>query len=203
MRERPSQIASSLTPREDVIAHLVSRGLRNKEIARELHLSEGTVKMHLHHIYEKLRIGGRTQLVLSTTRASARIPVYEVCPPGESAWPDSLAAPSFVAWRPPKDYAPGEMVAISLSGIKAGSTYTIQIQDPLSAPGADGRVDVYKPFTVTDGGKGDLDRRANGQIVTIWSVPHDHDAVNMKLSLTATGDDGTVASTTFTDASPE
>ena len=56
MRERPSQIASSLTPREDVIAHLVSRGLRNKEIARELHLSEGTVKMHLHHIYEKLRL---------------------------------------------------------------------------------------------------------------------------------------------------
>lgn len=35
--------------------------LRNKEIARELHLSLGTVKMYLHHIYEKLRLGGRTQ----------------------------------------------------------------------------------------------------------------------------------------------
>src|SRR5215467_4518502 len=194
MRQRPSQIASSLTPREDVIGHLVSRGLRNKEIARELHLSEGTVKMHLHHIYEKLRIGGRMQLVLSTTRASARMPVYKVCPPGESARPDSLAVPSFIAWRPPKDYAPSEMVAISLSGIKAGSTYTIQIR---------GRVDVYKPFTVTDGGEGDLDRRANGQIVSIWSVPHNQDAVKAKLSLTATSDDGTVASTTFTDASPE
>ena len=78
-------------------------------------------------------------------------------PPGESARPDSLAAPSFVAWRPPKDYAPGEMVAISLSGIKTGSTYTIQIRDPLSAPGADGRVNVYTHFTVTDGGKGDLE----------------------------------------------
>jgi len=69
--ERPSQITSSLTSREAEIAHLVSRGLRNKEIARELHLSEGTVKMHLHHIYEKLRLGGRTQLALSKAGASA------------------------------------------------------------------------------------------------------------------------------------
>src|SRR4030095_6672148 len=71
--ERPSQTASSLTSREAEIAHLVSCGLRNKEVARELHLSEGTVKMHLHHIYEKLRIGGRTQLALSTARACARM----------------------------------------------------------------------------------------------------------------------------------
>jgi two-component system nitrate/nitrite response regulator NarL len=62
MAERPSR----LTPREAEIANLISRGLRNKQIARELHLSEGTVKMHLHHIYEKLRLSGRTQLALST-----------------------------------------------------------------------------------------------------------------------------------------
>jgi two-component system, NarL family, nitrate/nitrite response regulator NarL len=75
MAERPSQIASSLTAREAEIARLVSRGLRNKGIARELHLSEGTVKMHLHHIYNKLRLGGRTQLALSTavTRADAGV----------------------------------------------------------------------------------------------------------------------------------
>src|SRR4029453_3781813 len=42
---------SSLTPRESNVAQLVIRGLSNKEVARELHLSEGTVKMHLHHIY--------------------------------------------------------------------------------------------------------------------------------------------------------
>ena len=74
--ERPSQVGGSLTRREAEIARLVSRGLRNKEIARELHLCEGTVKMHLHHIYEKLRIGGRTQLALSTVggmRANAGI----------------------------------------------------------------------------------------------------------------------------------
>jgi two-component system nitrate/nitrite response regulator NarL len=65
MAEPPSQIATSLTSREAEVAHLVSRGLRNKEIARELHLSEGTVKMYLHHIYDKLRLGGRTQLALA------------------------------------------------------------------------------------------------------------------------------------------
>jgi len=84
MRERPSQIASHLTSREGEITHLVSRGLRNKEIARELHLSEGTVKLHLHHIYEKLRLGGRTQLALSTAGASAPMMVTgnEASPPG-------------------------------------------------------------------------------------------------------------------------
>src|SRR5262249_14480649 len=78
MGERPSQIASSLTSREAEIAHLVSRGLRNKEIARELHLSLGTVKMYLHHIFEKLRLNGRTQLALSMAgaRATTKPPDY-------------------------------------------------------------------------------------------------------------------------------
>src|SRR5262245_17280968 len=99
--ERPSQIASSLTSREAEIAHLVSRGLRNKEIARELHLSEGTVKMHLHHIYGKLRLGGRTQLALSTAGVCAPMAASnnEAGPPEEPARPDSAAAAGFVAWR--------------------------------------------------------------------------------------------------------
>ena len=58
------QIASRLTRREADIANLVSRGLPNKQIARELHVSEGTVKMHLHHIYEKLHLHSRTELAL-------------------------------------------------------------------------------------------------------------------------------------------
>jgi DNA-binding NarL/FixJ family response regulator len=73
--ERCSQNASCLTSREVEIAHFVSRGLRNKEIARELRLSEGTVKMHLHHIYEKLHLGGRTQLALSMARVCAQMPL--------------------------------------------------------------------------------------------------------------------------------
>jgi two-component system, NarL family, nitrate/nitrite response regulator NarL len=70
--ERSSPITRSLTLREADIAHLVSRGLHNKQIARELHLSEGTVKMHLHHIYEKLRLGGRAQLAALTVASAMR-----------------------------------------------------------------------------------------------------------------------------------
>jgi two-component system nitrate/nitrite response regulator NarL len=101
MAERPSQIASSLTAREAEIARLVSRGLRNKEIARELHLSEGTVKMHLHHIYEKLHLASRTQLALSMAEACTPMPASsnEARPPEEPASPDSAAAAGFVAWR--------------------------------------------------------------------------------------------------------
>jgi DNA-binding NarL/FixJ family response regulator len=73
MTEQRPQVASALTSREAEVAHLVSQGLQNKEIARELHVSEGTVKMHLHHIYQKLHLRRRTQLVLSTAGALARM----------------------------------------------------------------------------------------------------------------------------------
>jgi two-component system nitrate/nitrite response regulator NarL len=52
-----------LTPREYTIAALASAGLSNKEIARRLELAEGTVKIHLHHVYRKTRVRNRTALV--------------------------------------------------------------------------------------------------------------------------------------------
>ncbi len=55
--------AVSLTPREREIARLVMQGLRNKEIASELCLCEGTVKIHLHRIFQKLGIKRRTALL--------------------------------------------------------------------------------------------------------------------------------------------
>src|SRR5215475_14562382 len=54
-----------LTLRELQIAEGVVRGLRNQEIAREIGLREGTVKMHLRHIFEKLKLANRTQLALA------------------------------------------------------------------------------------------------------------------------------------------
>ncbi|TGQ71281.1 MAG: response regulator transcription factor [Mesorhizobium sp.] len=62
MPEPQHQPMSRLTGRETEIADLVSRGLRNKIIAQRLNVSEGTVKMHLHHVYEKLRLGSRAEL---------------------------------------------------------------------------------------------------------------------------------------------
>ncbi|MBO9624303.1 MAG: response regulator transcription factor [Sphingomonas sp.] len=53
-----------LSARERAIASLVQRGLRNREIAEELGLTEGTVKVHLHKIFEKLELRSRTELIL-------------------------------------------------------------------------------------------------------------------------------------------
>lgn len=56
------QIARILTPREIEIVRMVADGLRNKVIAEHLYVSEGTIKVHLHHIYEKLKVSSRLQL---------------------------------------------------------------------------------------------------------------------------------------------
>lgn len=61
---RPGQPGPDLTPRERQVADLVKLGLRNKEIAGELRITEGTVKMYLHTLYEKLGIGSRTELAM-------------------------------------------------------------------------------------------------------------------------------------------
>jgi two-component system, NarL family, nitrate/nitrite response regulator NarL len=61
----------SLTSRERQIVEGVFRGLHNKEIAREMNLREGTVKMHLHHIFDKLKLESRTQLVLIFSKTEA------------------------------------------------------------------------------------------------------------------------------------
>jgi DNA-binding NarL/FixJ family response regulator len=62
--EATRDMAKILTPRELQIAGAVASGLRNKEIADKLGIAEGTVKIHLHVIYEKLKIDGRLALVL-------------------------------------------------------------------------------------------------------------------------------------------
>ncbi|MGY3037164.1 DNA-binding NarL/FixJ family response regulator [Bradyrhizobium sp. USDA 4354] len=51
-----------LTHRERQIVRLVSEGMSNKEIARQLNLSPGTVKVHLYNIFQKLEITNRTVL---------------------------------------------------------------------------------------------------------------------------------------------
>jgi DNA-binding CsgD family transcriptional regulator len=67
-----------LTSRERAVVQLVLRGLGNREIAEGLFISENTVEFHLRHIYEKLAIRGRSQLLARFFR--------------ETFWPH-LAAP--------------------------------------------------------------------------------------------------------------
>jgi DNA-binding NarL/FixJ family response regulator len=58
------EISGILTPREVEIARSIGTGKSNKEIADALFISEGTVKTHLHRIYEKLHLHGRLELGL-------------------------------------------------------------------------------------------------------------------------------------------
>lgn len=58
----PENALAVLTERERQIMRLVSRGLSNKEIGRRLNIADGTIKVHLHNIFQKLEIGNRTEL---------------------------------------------------------------------------------------------------------------------------------------------
>jgi two-component system nitrate/nitrite response regulator NarL len=53
---------TALTDRERQIMRLVSEGLSNKEIGRRLKITDGTIKVHLNHIFQKLGLGNRTAL---------------------------------------------------------------------------------------------------------------------------------------------
>ena len=56
---------SELTAREQQVLELVEQGCKNKEIAQELGIRPGTVKIHLKHIFEKTGVRGRYGLALS------------------------------------------------------------------------------------------------------------------------------------------
>jgi DNA-binding NarL/FixJ family response regulator len=57
------EVSAVLTPREIELVRMIANGFQNKVIAERLFISEGTVKVHLHNIYEKLDINGRMELL--------------------------------------------------------------------------------------------------------------------------------------------
>ncbi|MDT5347050.1 MAG: hypothetical protein QOH91_337 [Mycobacterium sp.] len=69
-RKRPASGWASLTPAEHDVARLTCEGLANKEIATRLFVSPRTVQAHLSHIYTKLGITSRVQLVQEAARNS-------------------------------------------------------------------------------------------------------------------------------------
>ncbi|HLW77437.1 MAG TPA: response regulator transcription factor [Bryobacteraceae bacterium] len=66
---------SELTTREQQVLELVERGCKNKEIAQELGIRPGTVKIHLKHIFEKTGVRGRYGLALNGWRDRAPVSI--------------------------------------------------------------------------------------------------------------------------------
>ena len=72
----PSEIATrigerllaQLSPREIEVLHSLARGLSNKEIAAQLGVVEGTVKIHITNIFTKLRVSDRTQALIEAIK---------------------------------------------------------------------------------------------------------------------------------------
>lgn len=62
----------SLTARERELVELVSKGLRNRDIAGELGVTEGTVKVYLHGIFDKFGVENRTELAMRAPKLLAR-----------------------------------------------------------------------------------------------------------------------------------
>lgn len=64
---------SELTSREQQVLELVEQGFKNKDIAQELGIRPGTVKIHLKHIFEKTGVRGRYGLALNGLRERGAI----------------------------------------------------------------------------------------------------------------------------------
>ncbi|NOR50996.1 MAG: DNA-binding response regulator [Gammaproteobacteria bacterium] len=69
--ENVEKSLEKLTKRENEVAHLVTRGMGNREIAEQCNISERTVKAHLTHIYKKLQMQDRVRLALYVNRRTA------------------------------------------------------------------------------------------------------------------------------------
>jgi DNA-binding NarL/FixJ family response regulator len=59
----------ALTPHALAPPMLVASGLRNRDVAIRLGISEGTAKLHLYNVYKKLDVANRVELVLRMRRA--------------------------------------------------------------------------------------------------------------------------------------
>jgi DNA-binding NarL/FixJ family response regulator len=78
-QSRPLRVVNTqgmnlLTPREEQVMRLVADGLGNREIAEQLNLSEHTVKNYMFHIFDKLGISNRVELVLYAVSNPGRTP---------------------------------------------------------------------------------------------------------------------------------
>ena len=59
--QKPTQVGDDLTERERQVLTLIAQGMTNKEIAQQLSLSHGTVRVYVSHVLAKLGVGNRTE----------------------------------------------------------------------------------------------------------------------------------------------
>lgn len=92
--ERKLRVNPELSVREKQIVELVQQAKLNKEIAHELHLTEGTIKEYLNRIFRKLGVSNRTELAIWAFRRShaalTRIPQ----PGSDRRFPVLLSGPT-------------------------------------------------------------------------------------------------------------
>jgi DNA-binding NarL/FixJ family response regulator len=79
----PSRVVNAdglrlLTKREEDVVRLLAEGLQNREIARELNLSEHTIKNYLFRIFDKIGVSSRVELVLYAVSNTKRVPITAV-----------------------------------------------------------------------------------------------------------------------------
>jgi DNA-binding NarL/FixJ family response regulator len=67
----PAKEAQVLSAREHEVISLLAKGFLYKEIAEKLFISTGTVKQHIHKIYEKLQVQNRTEAINKVFSKSA------------------------------------------------------------------------------------------------------------------------------------
>jgi DNA-binding NarL/FixJ family response regulator len=80
--------ANLLTKREEDLLRLVAEGLGKREIARQLNLSENTVKNYMFRIFDKLGISNRVELVLYALSSAKRAPVPIPADNPPALWPE-------------------------------------------------------------------------------------------------------------------
>lgn len=64
LHEKDKQVENNLTSREIEVLELIAEGMINKEIAKQLYISEKTVKNHVSNIFKKLNVSDRTQAAI-------------------------------------------------------------------------------------------------------------------------------------------
>ncbi len=74
---RPVALPERLTPREATVLRLLAQGRTNREIAAELRVAVGTVKVHIEHILAKLSVSDRTQAAVRALELGLLSPATE------------------------------------------------------------------------------------------------------------------------------